>query len=61
MLIAGRDTTAVLLTWLFYELSQNPAVLERVIDEIETVVGDGIPTQAQLDSMRYLKNVCGVT
>ena len=25
-LIAGRDTTAVCLTWLFYEVAQRPAV-----------------------------------
>lgn len=29
-LIAGRDTTAVCLTWLFYEVAQHPAVEAKV-------------------------------
>eukprot|EP00002_Diphylleia_rotans_P034921 TRINITY_DN7559_c0_g1_i1.p1 TRINITY_DN7559_c0_g1~~TRINITY_DN7559_c0_g1_i1.p1 ORF type:complete len:228 (+),score=54.86 TRINITY_DN7559_c0_g1_i1:82-765(+) len=61
MLIAGRDTTAVLLTWTFYELSQNPSVLERLVQEIDSVVGDGIPTSAQLEQMKYLKHVLNET
>jgi cytochrome P450 len=28
--IAGRDTTAVCLTWLFYEVSQHPDVEAKV-------------------------------
>jgi cytochrome P450 len=30
--IAGRDTTAQTLTWLFYLLSQYPAVGQQVLD-----------------------------
>ena len=29
--IAGRDTTACTLSWLLYELSQNPEVQVRVV------------------------------
>ena len=35
-LIAGRDTTACLLTWLFYELSQNKEVKNKLIKELDT-------------------------
>jgi len=36
---AGRDTTASLLTWLFYELSQHPEVERRVVEEVDSVFG----------------------
>eukprot|EP00004_Rigifila_ramosa_P011430 TRINITY_DN2443_c0_g1_i6.p1 TRINITY_DN2443_c0_g1~~TRINITY_DN2443_c0_g1_i6.p1 ORF type:complete len:225 (-),score=43.81 TRINITY_DN2443_c0_g1_i6:39-713(-) len=62
MLIAGRDTTAVLLTWTIYELSQHPDVLQRCLDEISAVMGDDtIPTHAQLAEMKYLKMVLNET
>lgn len=38
-LIAGRDTTAVTLTWCFYLLSKNPEVEKKVIEEMEQVLG----------------------
>lgn len=43
-IIAGRDTTACLLTWTFWMLFQpdaDPAVLRRLRDEIEAAFGRG--------------------
>ncbi|KAK9471937.1 cytochrome P450 [Dipodascopsis tothii] len=34
LLIAGRDTTALLLTWTFYSLLMNPRVFQRLRDEV---------------------------
>jgi len=34
LIIAGRDTTACLLSWTFYELTRNPDVQSRLHDEI---------------------------
>ena len=34
MIIAGRDTTRLLLSWFIYELSNHPEVEEKVRDEI---------------------------
>ncbi|ETO12636.1 hypothetical protein RFI_24741, partial [Reticulomyxa filosa] len=36
-IIAGRDTTAILLTWTCYELSLNPKVQDQVLQEVLTV------------------------
>lgn len=36
-IIAGRDTTAQTLSWMTYELMQNPDVLQKVRDEVEGI------------------------
>jgi cytochrome P450 len=36
-LVAGRDTTAVALSWLFHELSLNPDARKKVVQEIDSV------------------------
>jgi cytochrome P450 len=55
-LLAGRDTTACTLSWLFYEFSTNPEVVRKLRAEIEAQVGfERAPTYADLKSMRYLQ------
>ena len=44
LLIAGHETTAAVLTWLVYALSQHPECLKVVQKEIDEVVGDRYPT-----------------
>ncbi|KAF2724376.1 putative P450 monooxygenase [Polychaeton citri CBS 116435] len=57
VLLAGRDTTASMLSWLFYELSRKPEVVEKLRKEIISYVGsDRSPTYADLKSMRYLQH-----
>eukprot|EP00913_Durusdinium_trenchii_P010447 g9794.t1 len=34
LIIAGRDTTACLLSWTFYELTRNPEIQKRLHEEI---------------------------
>ena len=40
LLIAGHETTAAVLTWLVYALSQHPEALKVVQQEIDEMVGD---------------------
>eukprot|EP00927_Polykrikos_kofoidii_P015901 TRINITY_DN1712_c0_g1_i1.p1 TRINITY_DN1712_c0_g1~~TRINITY_DN1712_c0_g1_i1.p1 ORF type:complete len:601 (-),score=65.29 TRINITY_DN1712_c0_g1_i1:127-1785(-) len=43
--IAGRDTTACLLSWTFYVLCINPEIQRRVAEEVDRVLpGDTEPT-----------------
>lgn len=35
--IAGRDTTAVTLSWLFWLLSKNPSAEDKIVQELEEV------------------------
>lgn len=56
VLLAGRDTTAYTLSWLFYELSCHPEVLQKLRCEISEVLGlQRPPTYADLKSMKYLQ------
>jgi len=55
-LIAGRDTTAVCLSWTFYLLSQHPEVEKKVLEEIRDVVGDDI-TYEKINKLKYTKQV----
>jgi len=42
--IAGHETTAVTLTWIWYLLSCNPQALGRLRDELNRVLGGRLPT-----------------
>ncbi|KAL8826404.1 MAG: hypothetical protein Q9170_007415 [Blastenia crenularia] len=42
ILLAGRDTTASLLSWTFFLLVRYPRVLSRLQDEIQSVVGTAL-------------------
>lgn len=59
VLLAGRDTTAVTLSWLFYELSTHPEVVTKLRQEIATHVGldkAKTPSYSDLKNMRYLQH-----
>ncbi|KAJ3256099.1 hypothetical protein HDU77_003270 [Chytriomyces hyalinus] len=48
-LLAGRDTTATVLTWAIYCLSQNPSCLEALHQELSALDGSS-PTYEQMKS-----------
>lgn len=39
-IIAGRDTTAITLSWLFSELCKHPEVVENILSEVSDVLGE---------------------
>lgn len=51
LLLAGYETTAVTLTWIWYLLSQHPEAEYRLHEELETVLADQVPTVAHLDAL----------
>ncbi|KAF2835128.1 cytochrome P450 [Patellaria atrata CBS 101060] len=62
VLIAGRDTTASTLSWIFYQLSIHPSIQWKLRREIFDTVGhDRIPTYENLKSMKYLQHVINET
>lgn len=62
VLLAGRDTTASTLSWLVYELSRHPQVVQKLRREIGDSIGfDRQPTYDDLKSMRYLQHTINET
>lgn len=57
MLLAGHDTTALTLTYAWYLLSGNPAAERRVHAEVDRVVGDGVPTVADVRELDVVERV----
>ncbi|KAF9578855.1 hypothetical protein BGW38_005146 [Lunasporangiospora selenospora] len=57
-MIAGRDTTASLLTWTVWYLVEHPEVAEKVYNEILSVLGStSIPTYDDIKKLKYQKQV----
>jgi len=64
-MIAGKDTTAALLSWFLYMLCKNPLVQEKIVQEIRDVTSSHEKTtdvngfvesinEEALDEMHYL-------
>ena len=56
LLLAGRDTTASTMSWLFLELARNPRVVRKLRQEIQSILGDNErpPTYQEIKDMKYL-------
>ena len=57
MLIAGHETTAIALGWVWQALAENPAVEERMSAELEQVLQGRTPTANDLPGLRYTRMV----
>ncbi|KAI4267478.1 MAG: hypothetical protein LQ337_008330 [Flavoplaca oasis] len=62
ILLAGRDTTACLLSWTFFLLVRHPHVLSRLQDEITSTVGaDADISRAHIQKMVFLRCILNET
>jgi cytochrome P450 len=52
---AGHETTSLALTWTFYLLSEHPAICEKLLDELQSVLGGQTPTIDNIGSLPYLE------
>ena len=57
MLLAGHDTTELLLTYTWFLLAQHPEVEQQVHNELDTVLGGETPTVHNVDELEYLMYV----
>nr|AMJ39485.1 cytochrome P450-type monooxygenase 97A3 [Bixa orellana] len=57
MLIAGHETSAAVLTWTFYLLSNEHSVLAKLQDEVDSVLGDRFPTIEDVKKLKYTTRV----
>jgi cytochrome P450 len=59
MIAAGHETTAISLAWAFFWLHKQPAILRRLLDEIDALGPD--PSPEALAKLPYLSAVCDET
>ncbi|KAL1204949.1 Protein LUTEIN DEFICIENT 5 [Cardamine amara subsp. amara] len=57
MLIAGHETSAAVLTWTFYLLTQEPSVVAKLQEEVDSVIGDRFPTIEDMKKLKYTTRV----
>ena len=55
--LAGHETTASALTWIFFILASLPEVAERMRAEVAEVVGEGPVTFEHTKKLVFLRNV----
>ncbi|KAL4440213.1 hypothetical protein ABPG75_003214 [Micractinium tetrahymenae] len=55
MLIAGHETTAAVCTWTLFCLMQNEEAEAKCLAEIDSVVGDRLPTMDDFAKLPYLR------
>ncbi len=53
LLLAGHETTANMLNWTWYLLSQNPDIEAKLHEEVDTVLQGRLPTLEDLKSLPY--------
>jgi cytochrome P450 len=57
IVVAGHETLSNALPWTWYLLSQHPAVEARLHEEIDSVLGDRLPTIEDLARLPYTEMV----
>ncbi|MEM9057532.1 MAG: cytochrome P450, partial [Pseudomonadota bacterium] len=57
LFLAGHETTASVMTWIFFILAVRPDVGARMREEIAAVAGDGPVTFNQVKRLSYVRNV----
>ncbi|XP_060566860.1 cytochrome P450 3A24-like [Ruditapes philippinarum] len=54
VLMAGYDTTATTLTWMCYLLATHPDIQEKLLKEIDSIVGSDDPDYDSATKLEYL-------
>ncbi|WBB80652.1 cytochrome P450 [Micromonospora sp. WMMD882] len=57
LLLGGYETTSNQLSWAWYELSRNPDVEARLHEELDRVLGDRLPTVADVPRLEYTNRI----
>ena len=57
LFLAGHETTANALTWAWYLLSQNPAAEVAFHRELDTAIGNRLPTMDDLPHLPFTRGV----
>jgi len=52
-MVAGRDTTATLLTWTCYLLAKHPKIMQKAINEVSSLNGQEL-TYENISTLKYI-------
>lgn len=55
--LAGHETTAIALTWLVFVLEQHPLVESKLVEEVQSLLGDRAVTVNDLPKLPYTEAV----
>ena len=61
LFLAGHETTALMLAWMWYLLGENPAAEARLHQELREVLGGRAPQVADLTKLPFLQAVMNET
>ena len=61
LLIAGHETTTLLLTWFFYCLGRYPEIEAQVQDEVDRTLNGRLPTVEDIPDLVYTRQVIDET
>jgi cytochrome P450 len=57
LFIAGHETTAIALSWAWYEAARDHTIQARMQEEVARVCGERTPAYADLPKLRYCRQV----
>lgn len=57
LIVAGHETSAITLNWVWYFLSQHPEIEQRVFDEIMAKVQGDVPRFDEVMQLSYVRQV----
>jgi cytochrome P450 len=57
LVLAGHETTANALTWLWFLLSKHPDIARKLEAEVDAVLGTRLPTLEDLPKLAYTERV----
>jgi cytochrome P450 len=57
LLLAGHDSSAVALTYAWYELSRHPDIKQSLLEEADRVASDGLPGTDDFESLERTRHV----
>ena len=61
LFMAGHETTANVLAWTWYLISQSPEVEKKLHQELEEVLGDRTPEYADIENLIYTRAILDET
>lgn len=61
LFMAGHETTANVLAWTWYLISQTPEVEAKLHDELESVLAGKVPEMADVDKLKYTRAILDET